>query len=172
MIQQKEARMAWPNWTSIGNLPTGDLNWVPHVAKSNDGHLEVFTLDSQGALWHARQIAPNGHWKTWTLVAHPPNNQVGADSQLETTVNADGQLEVFTFDSQGDLWHSWQTSHGTDWSQWASLGNVIETMHESAGMFNVAKNADGHLELFTFGNDGALWHSWQLYPGEEWSPWA
>src|SRR6266480_616013 len=172
MIQRKEARMAGPNWASIGTLPTGGSNWVPHVAQTIDGHLEVFTLDSQGALWHTRQITPNGHWNPWALVAHPPTNQVGADSQLETTVNADGRLEVFTFDGEGRLWHIWQTSSGGSWSQWASLGDLFGPMHEPVVMFNVAKNADGHLELFTFGNDGALWHSWQLQPGEEWSPWA
>src|SRR6266480_7686729 len=77
MIQRKEARMAGPNWASIGTLPTGGSNWVPHVAQTIDGHLEVFTLDSQGALWHTRQITPNGHWNPWALVAHPPTNQVG-----------------------------------------------------------------------------------------------
>src|SRR5437764_10881557 len=130
MIQRKEARMAGPNWASIGNLPTGSLNWVPHVAQTNDGHQEVFTLDSQGTLWHTRQIAPNGHWNPWALVASPPTNLVGADSPLETTVNADGLLEVFTFDAQGDLWNIWQSPSGGSWSQWASLGNPFGTMHE------------------------------------------
>ncbi len=157
--------MAGPNWTSIGNLPTGGLNWVPHVVQAIDGHLEVFTLDSQGALWHTRQIAPNGHWNPWALVAPPPNDQVGADSHLETTVNADGLLEVFTVDSQGGLWNSWQTSSSGGWSQWTSLDNPFGTMHEPGFKFMVAKNADGHRELFTISNDGALWHSWQLEPG-------
>jgi hypothetical protein len=163
--------MAWPNWTSIDNLPTEGLNWVPHVQQATDGHLEVFTLDSQGAIWHTRQIAPNGHWNPWTLVAHPPNNQVSADSQMETIVNDDGLLEIFIFDAQGGTWNIWQTSHGSGWSQWASLGNPFGTTQEPV-RFNVARNADGHLELFALGNDGALWHSWQLEPGGEWSLWA
>src|SRR5947209_1817840 len=172
MIQLKEARMAGPNWTSIGNLPTGATNWVPHVEQASDKHLEIFTLDSQGAVWHTRQIAPNGHWNPWALVANPPDKQLGADCQLETTVTADGLFEVFTFDSQGGLWNIWQTSSKGGWSQWASLDNPFGTRHESAVMFKVARNADDHLELFTIGNDGALWHSWQLEPGGEWSLWA
>jgi hypothetical protein len=164
--------MAGPNWTSIDSLPTGGLNWVPHVAKASDGHLEVFTLDSHGAIWHIRQIAPNGHWNTWALVAPPPNDQVGADSHLETTVNGDDLLEVFTVDAKGGLWNSWQTSSRGGWSQWVSLGDLIGTTHEPIVRFKVTRNADGHLELFTIGTDGALWHHWQLDPGGEWSPWA
>ena len=163
--------MAGPNWASIGSLPTGGSNWVPHVTQTIDGHLEVFTLDSQGALWHTRQITPNGHWNPWALVAHPPTNQVGADSQLETTVNADGRLEVFTFDAQGGLWHIWQSSSGAGWSQWTSLGNPFAGATRDLFIFSVVKNADGRLELFTSGKDGVL-HIWQIAPNGTWSSWA
>jgi hypothetical protein len=35
----------------------------------------------------------------------------------------------------------------------------------------VAANQDGHLEAFTVGGDGAIWHSWQE-PAGGWSGWA
>ena len=113
--------MAEPNWTSIGNLPMAGTNWVPHVAQAGDKHLEVFTLDSQGAVWHIRQIAPDGHWNPWALVAFPPNDQMGTNAQLETIDNGDGLFEIFTFNSQGGLWNMWQTSSKGKWSEWASL---------------------------------------------------
>jgi hypothetical protein len=36
----------------------------------------------------------------------------------------------------------------------------------------IASNADGRLELFVRGSDGALWHKWQTAPGGSWSNWA
>ncbi len=164
--------MAEPNWTSIANLPTGGTNWVPHVEQAGDKHLEVFTLDSHGAVWHTTQIAPNGHWNPWALVANPPEKQMGADCQLEITATADGLFEIFTFDSQGGLWNIWQTSSKGKWSPWDALDNPFGSRHQSANMFKVARNVDDHLELFTVDNDGALWHCWQLEPGGEWSIWA
>jgi hypothetical protein len=36
----------------------------------------------------------------------------------------------------------------------------------------VHRNADGRLEAFVIGSDHALWHRWQLTPGDDWSGWA
>ena len=36
----------------------------------------------------------------------------------------------------------------------------------------VGSNADGRLEVFAIGADGALWHIWQWRPGGDWSEWA
>src|SRR6266513_6244938 len=156
MIQRKEARMAGPNWASIGTLPTGGSNWVPHVAQTIDGHLEVFTLDSQGALWHTRQITPNGHWNPWALVAHPPTNQVGADSPLGTTVNADGRLEVFTFDGKGGLWHIWQQISGGSWSSWTQFDTPAGLSMQASDL-TTGQEADGRLMVFFRDSSGALW---------------
>lgn len=52
--------MAQANWTSIGSLPTGGTNWVPHVAQSIDGHQEIFTLDSQGPCGTPGKSLPMG----------------------------------------------------------------------------------------------------------------
>ena len=36
----------------------------------------------------------------------------------------------------------------------------------------VARNADGRLEIFARGTDGAVWHQWQTAPNNGWSGWA
>jgi acylphosphatase len=48
--------------------------------------------------------------------------------------------------------------------RWASLSGVV---------FDpvVAANADGRLEAFVRGSDGALWHIWQTAPNNGWSGW-
>jgi hypothetical protein len=49
--------------------------------------------------------------------------------------------------------------------RWASRGGIV---------FNpvVGNNADGRLEVFARGTDGALWHIWQTAPNNGWSGWA
>ena len=37
---------------------------------------------------------------------------------------------------------------------------------------SVLNNADGRLEIFVRGTDGALWHKWQTAPNNGWSGWA
>ncbi|MGW2050294.1 matrixin family metalloprotease [Streptomyces sp. NPDC001858] len=51
------------------------------------------------------------------------------------------------------------------WSGWESLGGVITS--------NIATsvNADGRMEFFARGTDGAVWHQWQTAPSNGWSGW-
>ena len=59
-----------------------------------------------------------------------------------------------------------------------SLGSIIgnEMATAQAGVIPnnpaVSQNADGRLEVFAIGTDGALWHIWQATPGGAWSNWA
>jgi hypothetical protein len=46
-----------------------------------------------------------------------------------------------------------------------------ETLAGSIHRPIVGTNADGRLEVFAKGLDGALWHIWQLAPGGPWSSW-
>jgi acylphosphatase len=48
--------------------------------------------------------------------------------------------------------------------RWDSLGGQIS-------MPTVGRNADGRLEVFVQGTDGALWHIWQTAPNNGWSGW-
>jgi acylphosphatase len=54
----------------------------------------------------------------------------------------------------------------TVWSSWNSLGGVITSDPI------VSHDADGRLEVFARGTDGAVWHIWQTSPGGGWSGWA
>src|SRR5205814_3925263 len=117
-----------------------------------DGHLELFTFGNDGALWHSWQLDPGGEWSLWASLAHPPNIPLGGDPVVGT--NADGRLEVFSFDPQGGLWHIWQSSSEAGWSQWTSMGNPFAGATRDLSPFSVVKNADARLELFTAGQNG------------------
>src|SRR5437763_2735898 len=92
------------------------------------------------------------------LAEFPPSPTVGR--------NADGRLEVFYTDKIGEIWHIWQTAPNGTWSSWASL-NKPPNISFSTGTA-VDENADGRLEVFTVGSDGALWHIWQSTAGGGW----
>lgn len=110
----------------------------------------------------------------WTSLGNPPNVFIGYNATVAK--HADGRLEAFVMDTgtSGGLWHSAQTSPGSVWNNWASLGapaytsNVNTTPCEPA----VAVNDDDRLEVFIIGSDGTLWHTWELTPGGAWSQWS
>ncbi|WP_218117423.1 hypothetical protein [Photorhabdus luminescens] len=61
--------------------------------------------------------------------------------------NLDGRLEVFVRGADNALWHIWQTTPNSGWSDWQSLGNTITSNPA------VYANADGRLEVFVRGAD-------------------
>ena len=103
----------------------------------------------------------------WTSLGQPASNITL--SSPHAVQNADGRLEVLLNGSDGKLWHIWQTSPGKDWSNWASLNNPPNT--NSFSVPTAARNADGRIEAFSVGSDGALWHIWQTTPGNGWGNW-
>ena len=50
------------------------------------------------------------------------------------------------------------------WSGWYGLGGW-------ASQITVGSNADGRLELFGIGSNGAVYHDWQVVPNGGWSGW-
>ena len=56
--------------------------------------------------------------------------------------NADGHLEVFKVDADGQVRHRWQKLSNGDWSAWSSLGGSF------APGIAVVSNAAAQLEIF------------------------
>jgi hypothetical protein len=176
-IWQETAGGIWSAWYNF-NLEFGGTS-SPSAKANRDGRLEVFIGASMdGAVYHIWQLSAGGAWSNWRSLGAPtgsvqPNTYTPMPS---VGVNSDGRLEVFATGSDGALWHIWQLPvpplplpffpRGA-WSNWASLGtppNVASVEHPSS----VATNADGRLEVFVMGSDGALWHAWQEVAGGAW----
>jgi hypothetical protein len=73
-----------------------------------NGHIEVFALGDDGALWHAWQIDQAPNWSRWESLATPPVTIRGAD-RLTVGTNHDGRLEVFVVGGDGAVWRISQT---------------------------------------------------------------
>ncbi len=154
------------NWTSLGSPPAVNWGARPSVARNADGRLEVFALDSVGALWHTWQTSPGDGWFHWPPLGRPLG---GASKGLAVTQNADRRLEVFTIGNDGAVWHIWQVAANSSWSRWASLGHP--PIGAPLGGPVVGTNADGRLEVFAVVSQEALWHIWQTSPGDGWFHW-
>src|SRR6266568_2160098 len=165
-IWQVAPNGTWSAWTSLGKPPIANAFFIPFVRKNDDGRLEVFTVGTDGALWHLWQAAPNGTWSNWASLGNPPTANV--QSAPSVRKNKDGRLETFSICSDGALWHIWQITPGGVWGSWDSLGRPSDSIILSAGPL-VVENTDGRLEAFVGGSDNALWHAWQVSPGGNWS---
>jgi acylphosphatase len=169
-IWQTAPGNGWSTWFSSGR-PSSSIGLAAGsycVESNQDGRLEVFALGSDDALWHIWQTAPNGPWSNWTSLEKPPNSDAIA---LGSGTNADGRIEVFTVASDGNLWHIWQTAPDESWSTWNSLGRPDSQNAGGFMPFTVSRNADGRLEVFVIGSDGAFYHIWQHTPGGSWGVW-
>jgi hypothetical protein len=160
----------WSDWSSFGTPPGVQLLGVPAVAPSADGRLELFVVGEDGAVYHQWQTAPSNGWSGWSSFGAPPG--VGLVALSAVAASADGRLELFVVggDPDGGLWHQWQTAPSNGWSGWSSFGPPPGTL--LGGIPAVAPSADGRLEVFVVGADGALWHLWQTAPSNGWSGWS
>ena len=100
----------------------------------------------------------------------PSNLSVHELTTLDVAHNSDGRLEVFGVDPLGDIWHTWQTAPGADWSgSWSELDGDGENLSS----LRVVQNADGRLEVFAVTARGNVWHTWQTTAGGAWAgTWA
>jgi hypothetical protein len=86
--------------------PEVGLTWVEaeiNVSGQLKGHIEVFALADDGALWHAWQVDQAPNWSKWESLGSPPVKIRGAD-RLTVGTNQDGRLEVFVVGGDGAVW--------------------------------------------------------------------
>ena len=163
----------WSQWVSHGSAPGEFNNWHnPVVARNSDRRLELFMgFDAQ--TWQIWQTSRNGGWTPqWTQHPAPPGHLATGFGTL--ILRPDGRLQLFAIGvisaQSNALLHIMQTAPSQGWTSWASLGAPA-----AAGGLNrpaVAQSADGRLEVFAVGRDGALWHIWQTSVNGGWSSWV
>jgi hypothetical protein len=75
----------------------------------------------------------------------------------EVAASGDGRLEVFVFDIEGRLWHTWQKqwSNSGDWTGWCQQGGGAQWPA------TVAANGAGRLELAVVAGPPQVQHASQ-----------
>jgi hypothetical protein len=172
-IWQVAPNVGWSDWETLGKPKDlfdhserpkdRDLS-NPLVQKNADGHLEVFA-PGNGAFCNRWQEQPLNisviKWRHQGWNEKPkPRPEVGL-TWLEAALNFENRLEVLAFGDDGALWHAWQIDVPPFWSRWESLGSPPARIRE-ADRLTIGTNQDRRLEVFVVGQDGTVWHIWQI----------
>lgn len=148
----QSATGAWSDMHVLGN---DSLQPGVGIGRNTDGTLQVFVMkqiiDSQGNvrqdLQYIRQASPNGGFSpTWHSLGNPgptPSGKYDTSSPI-IVPNADGRLEVFIKDSDGDLATKVQTSPSGNFGgwMWFTAGDLVETP-------SAILRTDGRIEIFS-----------------------
>jgi hypothetical protein len=157
----------WSAWTSLGS-PPGDRAPGEAVLGTNaDGRLEVFTVASDGAVWHRWQQRA-GDPESWEQPWHKLGAQGGGFSEMAVVMDAAVCLTLVATSQNGrDLFQLTQVTPGGGWGSWSRLPSVPT---EAAGPL-LYLNSNGGLGLFlTMPSTGGLYQLIQPERDERWSP--
>ncbi len=148
------------SWMKLG----GQLISSPAAAISPNGALGVIALQ-QGNTIQLNYVNPFQGTQTGfsNFAGGTPSGVTWAGSPV-LTVNSNNRLEAFSLDSNGNMWHSFQTSVGTNptWSNWSVLGNTFLTN----AMFQVFLNTNtGALQAAAIGTNNQIYQMTQYAGG-------
>jgi len=182
-IWQTAPNGGWSDWGKLGQPPIGIRRSDRITVESNeDRRQELFIMGIDGALWHIWQVAPNAGWSDWESLGKPRDlfdrSEPPKDRDLSEPVvrkNADGHLEVFA-PGNGAFCNRWQERwrEGPNRVIWRHQGwNEKPKPRPEVGLtwLEAALNFKNQLEVLAFGDDGALWHAWQVNEPPFWSKW-
>jgi hypothetical protein len=165
-IRQSEGNGSWSNWNAFGSAGSG-LEDRPALARNADGRLTLFVRSTDGTLWSRTQtqVSATDDWSGWV------SEGTGGGGFFDHPVvgpSADGRLELFLADRDGNIWHKWRTAASNGWSPWTQRCGRRRIYRRCS---ELGRNGDGRLELFAVARDGNLWHKWQTAASNGWSGW-
>ncbi len=151
----------WQPWFLVHNevkMQPGAT--VTALWRSNETHLDLFAIGNDGAVWSTSWEATTG-WEPWFLVHNEVKMQPGATVTALWRSN-DTHLDLFATGNDGAVWStSWEATTG--WEPWFLVHNEVK-MQRGVTVTALWRSNDTHLDLFTTGNDGAVWSTWQNIP--------
>ncbi len=146
------------SWTPLGGALVSD----PAVAVSPNGTLGIIAL-LQGNVVAINYVQPFQGVQTGfsTIGGGSPTQFVGTPV---LALNANQRIEAFMLDTQGTMWHTFQTQVGPTitWSNWSPLGNTFLT----TATFSVFLNTNtGRLQAVALGTDNQMYQMIQYAGG-------
>ena len=175
-IWQTAPNGGWSDWRKLGQPPAGIRRSDRITVGSNeDRRQELFVMGEDDALWHIWQVAPNAGWSGWESLGKPRDLFDGSEPPKDRDLseplvqkNADGHLEVFA-PGNGAFCNRWQERCRRD--QTESFGDIRAGTRSQSQSLQLdllgsrqrsISEALDQLEVLAFGDDGALWHAWQI----------
>jgi hypothetical protein len=168
-IWQTAPNGGWSDWRKLGAPPAGTRHSDRiTLGRNADGRQELFVMGEDDALWHIWQLFPNAGWSGWKTLSKPKDRAL---SEPLVQKNADGHLEVFA-PGNGAFCNRWQEAPNS--RVWRHEGwNEKPKPQPAVGItwLEASLNFESRLEVLAFGDDGALWHAWQIDQAPNWSGW-
>ena len=171
-LEQTAWSNGWSTWLPHGAPPGSLLTGPPAAARSADGRIEVFVVDTRGSIWNIHQTQAAGPWSGWNAFGSAGG---GLDGRPALGRHPDGRLRLFARANDGGLWQRGQAqvSATTTWSDWSLIDTGVP--HVALSDHPVAVNAGTDwLEVFITGADRHVWNAqnlptrtdWQFFPME------
>jgi hypothetical protein len=133
------------HWSSLGGplYPSSLKVKTITIGLNTSGYQQVFAIDANNEVrtWETVHSPIGGYYQTWA--------DLGEKAQaLKVYTYANGQMELFGIDVNGQAVHSWQS--GSGWSPWYGLGGG------KVLALDVGQDADGMPELFAIRADHSV----------------
>ena len=174
--------LTWGATQSAGGVPGQLLNFDPKlaVAANEDGHLEIFAVATDGAVWHAWQVGNGPYtstspWSAWAAFPKPPSNFALGIYKIQAALNNQNCLEVFAVADDNTIWRIRQVVPNQNWASWESLGIPETNLSSGFGGYDLVLlqhfgNFWG-LELFARNSEtGAIFSKYENL-ANEWNTW-
>jgi hypothetical protein len=142
------AHMLWPTHAE-------GLSNSPAVTSWGPGHLDVFAVGTDHAVWHKWYL--NG-WSGWgSLGGYVISTPAAASWSY-------GRIDIAAVGSNNAMYHKW---YDGSWDHpWENLGGAFISGP------SIASWGAGHLDIFGTGTDHAMWHKYWTNYGYGWSGWS
>jgi hypothetical protein len=144
--QQIPGRRTWAAWSSL-ERPSGRACGGLALAVDRAGHLALFTVASDGAIWHRRQRAAGG-WSAWESL----ERELDGFDEVAVGTNADGRLLIAATapsPKEETVWFRKEAVEG-GWSDWVPLLQSFGSEREGIGPMEsptLHRSFDGKLIL-------------------------
>ncbi|XP_068729574.1 uncharacterized protein [Montipora capricornis] len=165
----------WPAWNLIGGSSVSLKTDAAVAYNSFSKHLEAFAVMENNKMYRTWQTGPT-KWVTWDETGYgAPETQYAPVVHSMSHSGFNGVLNVFIYGSNGYVHHIWQTTCDKvpnpwgwcTWSVWYKISDKIPSINP----LSIGANIHLGIEIFTMGNDGYIWHMWELERGGVWNPW-
>jgi len=145
---------AWSAWASLG----GNLASSPAATSPANGVMDVLAGGTNGALY-SKQLS-GGTWGSWKTIGGQSASGTGPAVCAQNA----NSLDAFVQGTDHALWYThWD---GTKWSSWKSLGGNLASSPAATSP------ANGVIDVFVRGTNGALWSRSTTNGGASWSNWS
>jgi hypothetical protein len=119
-ISQQSPGGDWGPWSGaqLGGQPHAFTQIAATEQKGSRG-VEVWGLGSDGQIWTLFQLTPGGSWSHWEGPGF--KGQPKTMQQIAAALENNGNVMLFSVDSDGKMWSIGQNSPGGDWGPWSTL---------------------------------------------------